>query len=257
MASKLLPVHMSSARYQNERILDTLSNGRPPSHRRVLTFCRNYRILAIGSLLLYAEPDPFKRYLHKSGRAYLHLTQAMPDRHKPTSRALPFFDAVVALDLDGAAAIAASASPTRNPDLEYDEDFLYVRFLMKHFFASPTPGEEHVLLTRYERALEGTRDDRLALCKALVDGDAAAFDEALALVLEERADRAQRLADDERLEPEVWATEAQVSIEGLALVILAERAGLETRRDYLLVPSLAREGGPAPADPDAWRQVDG
>ena len=254
MASKFLPVFMSNARLEISELLGPVL-GRPPSHRRILAFCRNFRILAIGSLLLYAEPKPFKRYLYQSGRAYLHFARAAAFRSKPTSRAAPFFDAIVALDLDTAAAIAASASPTRRADIEYDEDFLYMRFLMQHVFAQPSPVEARDLLNRYERALQGARDDRLDVCKALLDGDAEAFDEALALVLQEKADRAQRLADQEAIDPEEWATEGQVSIEGLALVVLAERAGFATRRDYLLVPSLAREEGAAAVEPDSWMQV--
>lgn len=256
MASKFLSVYMTNARFDANQLLGPVLD-RPPSYRRILALCRSYRILAIGSLLMYAEPEPFKRYLYKSGRAYLHFARAAADRSKPTSRAAPFFDAVVALDFDTAAAIAASASPARRADIEYDEDFLYVRFLMQRFFAQPLPAEERDLLRRYEQALDGARDDRLDVCKALLDGDAEAFDAALTLVLQEKADRTRRLFAAEAIDPEEWATEGQVSIEGLALVIMAQRAGLETRRDYLLVPSLAREeGAAATVNPDSWMQVD-
>lgn len=51
------------------------------------------------------------------------------------------------------------------------------------------------------------------------------------------------------------STEGNLSVEGLALVRLAEHKGLKTERDYLHVPSTARKGGRIAFSPDGWRRL--
>lgn len=259
MASKFLRVYMQNARSTLRALLGRLV-ARRVTQRQALMFCQAYRQLAIGSLLMDMDTKAFSRHLARSGRAYLHFARGAADKDKVTSRAEPFFDAVASGDADGALAIAESASHAHKRGVEYEEDFLYMRFLMRRLEGeSPlraTPEEETASLERWHHVLEGSRDERIDVCRALSAKDERAFAESLDQWMTAKAQRTERLAAGERLLPEEVATEGRVSIEGVALIVLANRAGLATKRDVLLVPSPALPKAPPAMAPDAWMDVD-
>ncbi|ATB39511.1 hypothetical protein CYFUS_004955 [Cystobacter fuscus] len=89
---------------------------------------------------------------------------------------------------------------------------------------------------------------------ALVTRDAEDFEESLKGFLSERGDRFESNADSES--PERLATEALLSVEGLALVRLAEREGFPLAEDYLHVPSVALEGRAPSLGPNSWRRLE-
>ncbi len=95
------------------------------------------------------------------------------------------------------------------------------------------------------------------MCEALLDGDGERFESSLDDFLIRTEAVTRKRVDSDRISAEELATEGQVSVEGLALVVLAERAGLPVRDDNLLVPSLAREGDAPSLGPDAWLDLDG
>lgn len=255
MASKFLRVYMQNARSTLRGLLGRLV-ARRVTQRQALMFCQAYRQLAIGSLLMDMDTKAFSRHLARSGRAYLHFARGAADKDKVTSRAEPFFDAAASGDADGALAIAESASQAHKRGVEYEEDFLYMRFLMRRLTADAAPEEEAAMLERWHHVLEGSRDERIDVCRALSAKDERAFAESLDLWMTAKAQRTERLAAGERLLPEEVATEGRVSIEGVALVVLANRAGLATKRDILLVPSPALPKAPPNLAPDAWMDVD-
>lgn len=254
MTSKFLPVLVSNAHYQNAKMLEAVERG-AVSLPQFLAFCQNHRVMGIGALLLLCDTAAFMSHLYKSGRAFLHYL-SVPGAVAPVcARSQPFFDAIAALDWNGAREIALRLSQADKTDVEYEEDFLFVQFLARHALLEQSSEDSRKLLARYEDALQGTSDARLGVCLALLDEDAKAFNEALAEFLSEREAHFSLLKKRNRIALEQWATEAQVSIEGLALVRLAERAGLETWRDYLFIPSLAR-GRERPQDePESWRTL--
>jgi len=164
---------------------------------------------------------------------------------------------VAAGDFEGAGEVARHARRTWAQGEEYEEDFLFVELLMQHFFLGADRARCEAMLVRYERALQGaTQDLRLDICKALLEPDAQSFGEALGRFLSERHDRLARQVKEESLAPELAATEALLCVEGLALVGLAERKGLETDEDYLQVPSIARGPFPVGVAGDSWMRLD-
>lgn len=252
MSSKFLPVFVENALDFNADLVQPVRERRA-GLRQVLEFCRNYRIAAIGQLLL-GDPAAFRVGLYKSGRAYLYFLEGAAEAQLLTSRAAPFFDALGTRDMEGAREIARRARRTWAPGVEYEEDFLYVDYLMGRFFRDLSDAAAVDLLQRYERALQGTEDVRLEVCRALLAGHGEAFDAAFDRMMAEREARQARLQEKGSLSEEDWATECQVSIEGLALVALAERAGLPVRSNYLFVPSLARDGAPPAEPPEVWME---
>jgi len=252
MAPEHLSIHIDNALKKNRDLMPHVVGGRV-SFRGILAFCRNYRIAGIATLFLTGTVDGFHRHLHRSGRAFLHHLQQQADAGGlRTSQSLPFFDAIGAGDFASAAEIARRARRTWAQDVEYEEDFLFVEFLMQHFFLGANEAHGEVMLQRYENALQGAEDIRLDLCRSLLLVQEEDFNSALERFLSERHDRFQELSDGQTVADELLATEWNFSVEGLALVRLAERKGIPTEVDYLHVPSIARELPSALLAEDSW-----
>jgi len=253
MGSKFLQAFLSNAAFDCEEMLPRVSN-RTINFKEVLVFCQNYRFMGITLLFLFGETDALQSYLYKSGRAFLYFLEQADERALVTSKSRPFFDAIAALDFDGAGQIAL-ALPKARSEVEYEEDFLYFLFLRKHAFLQAAEAECADILAQWEQALQGAADPRLDVCKALLAHDDALFDDALLRFLEEAEAKWARLAEHDAVSQEELATEGHLSVEGLALVALAERFGMKTRSDYLFIPSSARAQTAPVASPDAWRVV--
>ncbi|ABF87293.1 hypothetical protein MXAN_7129 [Myxococcus xanthus DK 1622] len=254
MASKFLPVFIGNALGDNEELLPAFAAGKG-GLKEALRFCQNFRVAGIGSLLLSGTSARLHECLHASARAFVFFSRASEETKKLTSRAAPFFDAVACGDDESARELSRFSPASPDKDREYEEDFLFVRFLMDHFFLERTAQDGQVLLSRYEKCLEGTTDARLLVCQALLAADGDAFDAALTQMMEEREVRYRRLAEKETEAEEVLATEAYVSIEGLALVRLAVRAGLKPQEDYLFIPSTALELPRLRYRADSWKHL--
>lgn len=254
MTSEFLPVFVQNALEDNEELLPDVVAGQV-DFQAILTFCQNFRTAGIGALFLGSSPKVFRQMLHHSGRAYAHFLGYADVKATLTSKALPFFDAVAAGDFEGAGLIARHSRHSWGQGEEYEEDFLFVELLMHQFFLDAPPHTGEDMLERYEAALQGSEDSRLPVCRALLGGDTEAFNESLALLLSERSDEWAALDEGGALMAEESSTEGNLSVEGLALVRLAERKGMETERDYLHVPSVARKGGRITFSANAWRKL--
>ncbi|MFY2561078.1 Imm49 family immunity protein [Corallococcus terminator] len=255
LSSEFLPVYVHNALGDASELLPDLRGGKA-SWRQALDFCGSLRLAGIGSLFLDGDSEGLLTRLAQSGRAFAFALSKLDDGSKRTSQCLPFFDAVAAGDFEGATRVARQARRHWAQGEEYEEDFLFVELLMQRFFLEAERSSCEALLVRYEQALQGTEDVRWGLVKALLEEDGAAFGAALSLYLSERRDRIQRQVKKERMPPELAVTEGYFSVEGLALVRLAERVGLETDEDYLHIPSTAREPLPASFREDSWLKLD-
>ena len=112
------------------------------------------------------------------------------------------------------------------------------------------------LLAQLEIVHTPSEASRLALCRSLLARDGAAFDAALAAVLEERRDSVAEMTERGSLPEELAAWMRPFAGEGLAVIRLAEKLGMTTGPQYLHVPELLRPVSPYRFDPDAWRVLD-
>ena len=235
-----------------ERLPDVLA-GRG-GRKGMQDFCEAWRRLAVSTLLQRGTPDDFFANLFRSGRAWLWYLERMASAPDDlTSQALPFLDALACNDLDGARGIAQRSRKAHQTDDEYEEDFLYLRFLMDLL----TGPDEALppLLARYEKVLDGNEDFRLGVCQALLARDGGALDEALDAVMAEKKARAERLLAKDALDPDDAATTERVSIEGLAVVRLAALRGMKLRKAHPLIPPVARKVERARHPPPlSWQQ---
>jgi hypothetical protein len=210
--------------------------------------------LAITHLLRGADVDQFRQYLTRSGYARRYfLSRSYRDGNTDNPRLAlgrteAFLDAVAAGQIALARQIASLSGDTWRPDWEYEDDFCY--FLFLHRIAGglvPTEAPQLAdILARFESALEGGQSPRLTVCRAILARDADAFRTGLLALMEHRREELYHLRERlQQVEPQgcvCWAR-SFVSIEGFALMRLAEGAGLpplEPDADLPLCPALGR-----------------
>ncbi len=133
MSTHFLPIYKKNAILEIEGMVQTVNSG-DIDVEYILRFCRLYRISGICSLFLEGRPQVFAKNLYKSGRAFLFFLQNSNVHVKVLSKAGPFFDSIASNDLDCALEIAKNSRLTWHENEEYEDDFQYILFLMKHFF---------------------------------------------------------------------------------------------------------------------------
>ena len=193
--------------------------------------------LAITHLLTDADLDQFKLYLTRSGyaRRYFLSRSARDgndgDPRLALGRTEAFLDAVAAGQMALAREIANLSGDAWRADWEYEDDFCYFLFLHRIAGGLDPAGEPQLteILARFEKVLEGGKSLRLAVCRAILARDDEAFRAGLFALMEQRQEELFRLRERlQQLEPQgcvCWAR-SFVSIEGFALMRLAEVAGL-------------------------------
>jgi hypothetical protein len=223
----------------------------------------SYQALAICALLADGDAEKFRTHLATSGQTRRYfLARAeregvADDRRLAPSRTQAVLDALVAGDLPLARGIARRSPTDWNPNWEYEDDHCYYRFV--HEIVLETPVDEFAprLLKRFEHALEGDDSIRLEACRALAEGDGQAFAEALLGLIEEQqeaADAGRGTAMDSAF---LYWARSFVSIEGLALMRLAELLDFELDRDDLpLCPVEAQLAVLDGTTPDTYAELE-
>jgi hypothetical protein len=249
-----LAIYARNAIGENLDLLPALDHSKASAEDFRL-FCANLRLAAIADLLLTGKPGTFRLRLHWSGRAFLHGLQRLGKlRAAPFSEATPFIDALAAGDLDTAREIAGKTRRRWCQGEEYEEEFLFHEVLAQLELGAERASLDK-LLERWEAALQGSSDPRLAICRALVRSDAKGFSPALRAYLKARKAELDASAYDGQLSPELAMTEGRVSLVGVALARIADRRGLAIASEYLHVPALARDQARLAWRPDAWRRM--
>ncbi|WP_437963985.1 Imm49 family immunity protein [Sorangium sp. So ce260] len=206
--------------------------------------------LGICHLLEFADVGEFRTNLIRSGhsrRYFLRRSRAegnVGDRHLALSRTSSFLDAVVAGDLTLARQLADESTEVWHPDWEYEEDHCFLLLLhrmLQSTGASPPP-DAPALLARFERSLENQRSSRYEVCRSIVTRDSKGLDASISALLEEEAarnDEARESAAVHEGDVLYWPR-SYVSIEGLALIKLAELQGMKVNGEPARCPRIAR-----------------
>ncbi|QRK12594.1 immunity 49 family protein [Archangium violaceum] len=219
-----------------------------------------YRRIAICELLAEARMDRFATFLAKSALVRIHFLRLVTQGHAAAplhtcaSRNFSFVDSLVAGQLHMAVELARLTPDRHTPSIEYEDDFLLHRFLQRltlHLHVGDN-FDLAAMLERWETVLEGEYDPYLGACKALLQKDTRALNEALrdAIAIRKRSfqdEKKQSVPPDRRL------TEGFVFMDGLAFLRLAETLGMPVQREYPTIPKFARIPlGRAPLPHDSW-----
>ena len=216
-----------------------------------MNISRGYRGMGIYDLLINASTDGYFYGLIQSALTRKHyLTRCqqeslLDEPGRVASFADPFFDALSANQFNLARQIANLSAPRWMEGSEYEDDFAYARFLydLVSLEVSPEPGLQG-LIEQFQAALEGKSSERLELCRALLARDQGAFDTAFASFLEayqKLYEETARSANSAEAREFAFEANRRVSVEGLAILRIAESLGLRTEEEYILCPSLVRE----------------
>ena len=228
--------------------------------------CRLFQALAICKLITEADVTQFREQLVRSAQArryYLrksHEEGNADDRFLGLSRVESVLDAVVASDVRLAKEIVSQSIDEWHETWEYEDDFccfLFVHRLVANtaFLGSP---EADALVTRFEKALDGQPSPRLDLCKALHHRDAGDFRDAFERLLQtsQTANQAKRAKVTEYSAEAIFWPGSFVSVESLAWLRLAARAGIEPADQFALCPAEARQEYPPIVVPDLFEALD-
>jgi len=254
MGSAYLKDYIENAEFYLKKMIPALTRGEL-DRRGIQEMCTAFRQRGLCSLLLYGVGEPFYLNMMESGGAFLYYLQGAADEHKVTSQVKPFFDTIGGGFWDCAKAIAHHSRMTWNRDYEYDDDFLYVLFLMKHFFLEASDEECETIISLHGKVSEGADEERRDICKAFLTTDNDLFEEKIHYLLEQRAEQVEKMIARDALPEEVWAWLRYFSSEGLALLRLAERKGFNIEEVYLHIPASVRPESPFSFNPDAWRNL--
>lgn len=202
------------------------------------------RSMAIFRLLAEGKSDSFYHNLIRSGlvrQRYLQRCQEerlFEDHFRSSGRYLALFDTIAAADFSLSASIIELSPMEFMPGHEYEDDYCYAQ--LAHSLLTGVTERRHSLLTRFERYLEGNSNGRFLAMKAILERNQSNFDSGFEELL---SDREQQVAADIKRgqieSPEIIAFR-RVFVEGLAVLRLAARAGLQTEDEYLFCPSIAR-----------------
>lgn len=225
----------------------------------------NYQALGIAILLASGEQARYRECLVRSAWARLHQLRCAgalqpPARSRATSFGEGLFDALAAGHWRLAHDIAEACPPGWIPEGEYEDDFCHVRLIGLYTGDSPpAPAAVQALLDRHAQVLDGARTPRLALGQALLDRDAdafsAAFEDFLREELEARMAERERLGEPDADAARVWMR-GYVATEALALLRVAETAGIAPAGPHPLCPPGSLPAGPCPNFPDPFAEIE-
>jgi hypothetical protein len=233
--------------------------------KALTTIAVYHRALGIARYLQYHDRVGFAACVGRSVQArlgYLRQVQAEKSstapRYSTTAHNRALYDAIVVGDDASATELATRGRGRWNSDYEYEDDFLVNEFLHEYYLAGaagdPAAAQLQPLLDRLATVTGDPAAPELLVGKALLTGDADAFEAGLGGMI---AARAKRFAEETMMPPELAATEQHVFMQGLAMTRLARRRGIRTADEYPTIPEplLTLEPSHALGD-DAWQQLD-
>ncbi|MFE8605117.1 hypothetical protein [Archangium violaceum] len=242
-------------------VLQSLSQPGAARAEHFLTAAVCYRVLGVCVLLQDANVEGFAAHLAKAGQARLSLLEHASRAQLPrapedilASDNVGFSDALAAGDLKLARAIALLSPQLHATGLEYEEDFLFSRFL--HLWTGEPRNEKDVrlLMERWEQIVDTGADLRLDVCQSLYTRNADRLADSIQALIEERKHELHAYRKQLDFDPEVAATTGKIYIDGLALLRLAEVEGIPSLPAYELLPTLARVPHSTPLPKEgSWR----
>ncbi|MFY0566309.1 Imm49 family immunity protein [Archangium lansingense] len=232
-------------------LIDALAQEPRPEVRERLLFnlCRIHRMVAIAKLLTQADVHSFRNHLRMSGEARYQLLflpgqkGRRPGRFQAAGNIAPLCDALVSGESLLARNIAALCPDSWMEGYEFEDDFWYGRFLcllVQDGIKSPAAQQA---LDRWQRSLAGEESPRLQICQAICATDPTCFGAGMHDLIREREEqhrKKEKAGKDLFRDPDRHWTERFIFVEGLALLLLAERAGIATEPEYPCMPAFAR-----------------
>jgi hypothetical protein len=204
---------------------------------------RRYRQHAIALLLTEADGERFFAGLLRAAELRRDLLAAIASSPKEFAEyrhvggGTGFFDALAAGNPSTAGEIARVSTSEWQPDYEYEDDYWYAKALHEFVLQDLAPDARVAeIMESLRRAAEGKMTPQLRLCGALLAGDTEGFRTALLDRVREHQETFARKGEGIIADPDEFATERHVFVEGLALKLLARTRGILVDDEDPLMP---------------------
>lgn len=203
------------------------------------------QIIAAATLLVDGNPQHFHLNLCRAaenGRRLLDLLRTRGLAPPPARKNAPLLCALAAGHFPLADAIAAVSPTEWRKEEEYEDEFLWARVLQElaRQGASSRPVVEH-LLASLEKVAPDASASRCGLARALLEGERNDFAEHFATARMEYEEQTEKRARAFATPVTAFAPHRFLWLEGLGLLRLGERAGLQLAdTEYRYCPPLAR-----------------
>jgi hypothetical protein len=231
--------------------IDTARHSDNPADqcRAASTVSKYYEAAAICELIVDMETDGFFHHLIRSAQTRLWLLElsmskfVTPLEAIKTSEISPFLAAIVANQMLLAKNIADISPTDWYSEVEYEEDYLYARFLYQYILKRPN-NELVTILENLENALDGESTSRLSLCKGFLEKKEDECKEAFENLLSDHEKSLRYTKENlSRARDALFYTESAVYIEGLAWLRLLDQVGihLDNLDSYKYCPKVARD----------------
>jgi len=173
------------------------------------------------------------------------------DVYGALSRVEPLFDAIVCQRDDLVLELASLSTLQFMRNGEYEEDFHYYHFI--HQLVAGAPEAELASILQAMAACIEANADRLKICEALLKSDVDAFIEGFEALIEVK----QEQGEEDPTGSLLMRPRAILSIEAVALLLLAQRCGLGIEEEYALCPKILLTPNPNPAnDSDLFLEIE-
>ncbi|MBZ4422602.1 Imm49 family immunity protein [Myxococcus sp. RHSTA-1-4] len=225
--------------------------------RKVDTVCQHFQVLAAGALLLEGSARFFFQNLAQSAENWRRLLVWLARQGwtpPPATWNVPLLDAVVAEQWTLAVDVARHSARQWQRGEEYEDDFAWAAVL-RELVLPDSSGRASLTerLDRLEAVGAETQGPKLAMAKALLAGDGRGFHSAFEAAHSAYEEVTERHARMGTLPRRGFLPHRYLWMEGLALLRLAERAGLPPPGSYLrYCPRLALGKAAVELQP-AWR----
>ncbi|MCY1073683.1 hypothetical protein [Archangium lansingense] len=222
---------------------ETLSEGTAEDLvELVREVCTHFHTLATTTLLIDASPQYFFYNLYCAAENWRRLLTHLHSQGAalpPASDNTPLLGAVAAEQWGLARALCGLSATVRGAE-EYEDEFAWAHLLQELIALPVGAAFPEVLLSRYASVLEESQADRLELFRALLAADGSRFFAAFQRVLQSHERETEAQAVGFGTSPDKFVAYRFIWFEGLALLRLAERAGLKSQEAFLYCPPLAR-----------------
>ena len=185
-------------------------------------------------------PDLLFARASQSASTYLEYLLNADEGKKVLSKSDAFYDAIVSDNIPCAKAIAENSPTSFNPKYEYEEDFLFIHFLMQHFFMSADDEKCQETIEGHLEVSEGGDEELRDIASSFLTNDSKLFNQGLSIYLQKRSDDIEARISREAISEDRWAWERYYSVQGLALIRLADRKGMDVDSGYLHISDSLR-----------------
>lgn len=135
--------------------------------------------------------------------------------------------------------IAEHSPKKHDPKVEYEDDFLFMRFMADSILSGTTEDNLRKLVARWEVVLEGGESAEFAVCKSIADNDVDKFTDTFDLLIASRQQQLKQWRESMSFDEEMHSAEGFLYIKGMCLLRIAQLRGIPVKDEYPLVPRMA------------------